>query len=333
MTIKDIAKIAGVGVSTVSRAINGHPDINAETKERIFKIIAENNYSPNNNAKNLKQSSGKSVLMLIKGNMNMFFSAVSEHISKSTLNTDYTFSVQYLSEHDNEVAEAIKIFREQKPIGIIFLGADLENFNNDFYEITVPCVVATVNAKELEFKNLSSVSINDFEAGKKAIDYLFEQGHQNIGIISGDFDTSNPSQLRYAGIKHSFMAHGQDIKNIPHEKSSYSCESAYEAVMALIQKKPEITAVFAMSDVMAMGAIRAILDSGKKVPEDVSVMGFDGIELSSYYNPTIATMEQPSEKIASLSVRLITDMIENGTEGSHLQLRATFKSGSSICRR
>ncbi len=333
MTIKDIAKIAGVGVSTVSRAINGHPDISRETKAKICRIIAENNYSPNSNAKNLKLMNGKSILLLIKGNMNMFFAAISEHILKISAKDGYPVTVQYINESDNEVLEALKIYREQKPIGIIFLGANLENFQSEFYEFTVPCVISTVNAKELSFPNVSSVSINDFEAGKKAVDYLFELGHNQIGIISGDIGTSNPSRLRYVGIKESFMRHGFGISDIPYEKSHYNCESAYEATLSLLQKKPDVTAVFAMSDLMAMGAVKAILDSGKRVPEDVSVMGFDGTFLCSYFNPTIATMAQPYEKIASLSVRLIKDMLETDATSCHIQLKAIYKEGTSVSKR
>lgn len=331
MTIKDIAKLAGVSVSTVSRVLNGHPDIKSETKEKIHRIIAENNFIPNSNAKNLKQTAGKSILLLIKGNSNMFFSVISEQIQKRIDKTGFAVSVHYLDEQADEAVAAVRLSREQKPVGIIFLGGNLKNLQNSFGEITVPCVLSTANAKELPFANLSSVSINDFEAGKKAADFLFDMGHEKIGIISGDIETSNPSQLRYAGIKESFMRHGKNVNEIIHEKSSYTLNSAYEAATALVQRNSDITAIFAMSDIMAMGTIRALTDMGKHVPEDVSVLGFDGIELSDYCCPRIATIAQPSQQIADLSVRLIIDMIEHNALASHVQLKVSYKSGESIC--
>lgn len=329
MTIKDIARLAGVGVTTVSRALNGHPDISDETREKIQRIIKEYNYTPNQNARTLKQSAGKSILLMVKGIRSMFLSAISEGIQQNADEAGIAVSVHYLDEQADEVSVAIKLCRELKPVGIIFLGGEISNFERSFSQIKIPCVLSTASAKNLPFENLSSVSIDDFASGRKAAELLCDMGHRNVGIIRGSDEISNPSGLRLAGVKEGFRKHGIIISESQVEFSSYAISSAYEATMALCGKFPELTAVFAMADIMAIGVIRALLDMGKRVPTDVSVMGFDGIELADYFSPRITTLLQPTQKIASLSMRLLTGMIHDTIRANHIQLTPTFKPGES----
>ncbi len=328
MTIKDIAKLSGYGVSTVSRALNGHSDISKETREKIQKIVAENNYIPNQNARNLKCSAGKSIVLMVKGSMNMFFSAIIENIQAYADKTGAIIVLHYLNEQDNEVRTAVKICREQKPMGIIFLGGNLEHFKNEFSQIQVPCVLSTTNASELDFPNLSSVCIDDIDAGKRAIDHLFEQGHTEIGVITGDVETPNPSKLRFLGVKQGFEKNNSELKYT--QKSSYTFNDAYEATKAIMERNPDISAIFAMSDIMAIGAVRALADMGKAVPRDVSVLGFDGIMMTEFTCPRITTMEQPSQQIAELTIKLLAEMIDNNAASRHIQVEAKYKAGESV---
>ena len=115
------------------------------------------------------------------------------------------------------------------------------------------------------------------------------------------------------------------------EQCSYTFSSAYEAAIALFHRCKDMSAVFAMSDIIAVGAVRAFLDMGKRVPQDISVVGFDGIDIADFTNPRIATFSQPINQISSLSVRMLVNMIENSAEASHVTLRAQYKAGDSVC--
>lgn len=153
---------------------------------------------------------------------------------------------------------------------------------------------------------------------------------KKVGILGGDLSSYGPSGLRYGGFCSVCSERGADIPDS--ELCAYTFSSAYEAAVALYHKCKGMTAVFAMSDIIAVGAVRAFLDMGKRVPEDISVLGFDGIELSEYSNPRIATLAQPIHQISSLSVRMLVNMIEDGAEASHVTLRAQFRSGGSMGR-
>lgn len=330
MTIKDIARLSGYGVSTVSRALNGHPDISEAARAKIQAVIDEYNYIPNSNAKQLKQAAGKSILLIVNGVRNLFFSPIIGQIQYFVSENGANLSVHYLEESDNEVAEAVRLCAEQKPVGIVFLGGDIRNFTDSFEKIPIPCVLSTANASQLGFSNLSSVSIDDYEGGSSAINMLFSLGHEKIGVLCGDISSAGPTGIRYKGAADTAAANKITLCE---EYCNYTFSSAYKAAQRLVSKNPDITAIFAMSDILAIGAARALADMNKKIPQDISVLGFDGIEMSDFYTPRISTFAQPIREIASLTVGLLNDMTEKEKPAQHILLKAEYKKGGSTGRR
>lgn len=311
LTIKDIAKESGYSVSTVSRVLNNRRDVSPEAKKRITEIVAARHFVPNNNAKHLKQNSSKTIAVLVKGTSNMLFASIVESIQKRVEATRYTVSINYIDEDDNEVEEAVIVCREHKPQGMVFLGGNPKFFEQSFQKVNVPCVLVTNQGATLGFENLSSVATDDEAAAEYAIDYLIGQGHKKIGILGGDIVLSHTSKQRYFGCVKSFQKHQISFDEQKYyEKSSFSYESAYEAMKNLLKKAEDLTAVFAMSDVTAIGAIRAIIDSGRQVPEDISVMGFDGITMAEYYNPKLTTIQQQYRVLAGRSVEILLQNID-----------------------
>ena len=124
MTIKDIARLSGVGIATVSRVLNDHPDVSKETRRRVMEVVEENGFQPNNNAKHLKQQAGTSIALLVKGSQNMLFADLVERIQALLRDAGRDASVYYLDEDADEVSFALKLCRERKPLGIMFLGGD-----------------------------------------------------------------------------------------------------------------------------------------------------------------------------------------------------------------
>lgn len=244
MTIKDIARISGYAVSTVSRALNDHPDINPETKKRICRIVEEYNYSPNRNARFLKQSSGKNVLLIVKGNANLFFTPILEQIQSSAEKKGLSVTVSYISENDNEITEAVRICEEMKPMGIIFIGGNVCIFQRDFSKLSAPCVLCTAYAGKLGFANLSSVSVDDFQGGKAAATKLCKLGHRRIGILSGDNKSEGPFRERFSGICNALSEYGIDEAEKFTEICEFSFRSAYEKAYKLISEHSDLTAVF-----------------------------------------------------------------------------------------
>ena len=331
VTIKDIAKESGYSVSTVSRVLNNRNDVSPDARKKIEEVVAKFNFVPNNNAKHLKQNNSKAIGVLVKGISNMLFASVVEEIQRMIEKTEYTLVVSYLDEDADEVEQAILLCRERKPLGLLFLGGNPEYFHREFSGVDVPCVLVTNRANEMHFENLSSVATDDIAAARCAVDQLFVAGHRRIGILGGDFDKSYTSHQRFLGCEQSFSEHGA-VLDVEHcyEKARFSFGSACRAMKRLIGKFPDVTAVFAMSDVMAIGAIRALRDLGYRVPEDVSVIGFDGTSLAEYYNPKLATIKQQHQTLASRSIEILFGQIELKKEPIHEIVPFEFVNGESI---
>ncbi|MBQ3530850.1 MAG: LacI family DNA-binding transcriptional regulator [Oscillospiraceae bacterium] len=332
MTIKDLAKKTGYGVATVSRVLNNQPNVSEKARKAILKAVEESGFQINDNAKQLKQKNATSILVVVKGTSNEMFGSLVEIIQSEVAKTDYPLIVDYIDEDDNEVLRAVRLCREKKPLGILMLGGNMDHFLADFDKIEVPCVLVSSDASNLPFKNLSSVSTDDRLAAKCAMDSLIEMGHRRFAIVGGDKDTSDTGRLRYEGCLDSCLEHGIDFdKDKDYIGVRFSYQDGYDATCLLLRNKRNFTALFAAADVMAIGAIRAINDNGLRVPEDISVVGFDGLLLSSFLVPKLSTVEQSVRKMAVRSVEILLDCIENGAVPRHetvpfaLRLRESTK--------
>lgn len=317
MTIKDIARLSGYAVGTVSRVLNGSPNVSEEARSRIMAVVEEHHFKLNNNAKHLKQQASSGVAIIVKGTQNMLFAAIVEQLQGMIKERGYACLIYYIDEDENEVEQGIQVCQERRPMGIMFLGSKLESFRERFGSIPVPTVMVTNSAASLGFENLSSVSTDDAAAAQLAVEHLIGMGHRQIGILGGRMD-SHAAFTRYHGVERAFRE-----KEIPFEPelqfvaARFEMSSGYQAMEKLMVKMPGITAVFAMSDVMALGAIRALKDKGLRVPEDVSVMGYDGLELSNFLTPRLTTIRQHSESIARRSVEILLQGIEEKAQAVH----------------
>ena len=311
MTIKDIAALTGYSVGTISRALNNQPNVSEKARTTILRVAAENGFTLNTNAKQLKQQHGNSILVVVKGTSNELFSGLVEAI-QAKMDGKYPIIVDYMDEAGNEVLRALQLCVEKKPLGILFLGGNRRNFLADFDKIPMPCVLLTNDASGLEFSNLSSVSLDNRDAAAMAIDHLAALGHRKIALIGGPRKTSDTTGLRYEGCMDSFRRHGIAFdEELDYETVRYSFAGGYQAAKNFLEKGRTFTGIFAMSDVMAIGAIRALQDAGLQVPGDVSVVGFDGLTIGEYTLPRLTTVVQPIEELAERSIRLLLDQIEN----------------------
>lgn len=315
MTIKDLAVKTGYSVGTVSRVLNNHPHASKKAREVILRAVEESGFQLNENARNLKQQHATSILVVVKGTSNELFSELLEGIQSQIAQTSYPLIVDYLDEDSNEVLRAVQLCREKKPLGILFLGGNSQNFKNDFDKIDIPCVLVTNDADGQIYENLSSVCTDDRAASRCAIDALIALGHRQFAVVGGDRTQSDTSRLRYEGCLQSFREHGIEFdEELDYQGVRYSYRDGYQATQKLIATGRHFTALFAAADVMAIGAIRALRDSGLRVPEDVSVMGFDGLPLGSFLVPQLSTVAQSVQTMARRSVEILIDSIENGKD-------------------
>ena len=320
MTIKDIAIRSGYAVGTVSRVLNDHPDVSDEARARILAVVDELGFKPNSNARHLKQREARGFSIVVKGTHNLLFAGIVEEMQSRIKDAGHSANVYYLDEFDDEVELALQVCREQKPLGILFLGGDRDNFTRSFGKVACPCVLVTTRADTLGFANLSSVSTDDVAGAAAAMDILLDAGHDKIGIIGGENSKNadplsgyNSSQLRLAGCRQASLKRGIDFN--PEKQlriSRYSMDGGYEAAGSLLEQYPDMTAILAVSDVMAIGALRAIYDKGLRVPEDISLIGYDGIEQAAYCIPRLSTVRQDVEQLAKRGVDILLQQTDGG---------------------
>lgn len=317
-TIKDIARICGVGVSTVSRAINNHPDINPATKEMIIKVIKDHNFIPNNSARNLKRSDAKAIAVLIKGITNPFFNNMIDIIEQETQRKKYSFILQRVEETENELNVAMELVKEKRLKGIIFLGGIITHSSEHLAMLNVPFVLSTSGIVDEKESHWSCVSVDDFAESYKMTDYLCKLGHKRIAILAADRGDESIGRLRLEGylkaLKDNGLRPDEDIiSHMDRERESYSMEAGYRLMKGLLEKDQGFTAIYAIADSLAIGACRAITEAGKEIPKDYSVAGFDGLEIGSYYTPSLTTVRQPVEEMARVTIDLLFSIIrKNG---------------------
>lgn len=333
MTIKDIAQLSGCSVATVSRALNGHPDVSEETRQKVMAIIEERGFQPNANAKHLKQQASSSIAIIVKGTMNMLFADLVERCQQLLQDAGRDAAVYYLDEDADEVVYALQLCRERKPLGMLFLGGDRELFQSEFREITIPCVLLTNTAVDLGFDNLSSVTTDDREASRQAVRFLAARGHRRIGMLGGNWSCFQIGHSRYLGCQQACQELGLPFDGKSQcEPCRYSLEDGYAAARVLLERCPDLTAVFAVSDVMALGAIRALHDLGKRVPEDVSVMGYDGVAIGQYSLPRLATVRQDTQQLAERGVEALLRSIQRRTPPVHEMIPFQLIEGESVAQ-
>lgn len=323
MNIRDIARISGVGVSTVSRVLNNDPNVKMQTRERILKVIKDNNYIPNNSARNLKKNYTNNIGVLIKGVFNPFFSEMLDCISKKISKSGYSMIIahhDYLS--DDEMNNLKSLIKEKKLKGVICLGGNFVDIKNkDFDDINVPVVLTSINDKYgSELNKFSSVSIDNKKAAYVATKYLIEKGCKNISIMLGAENDFGIGSLREAGYIKALIENNIEIKNSVIGIGNYNSKGAYTETFKLLDNNKNIDGIFAISDIMAVGCAKAVQEKGLIVGEDICIVGFDGMDISQFYNPSITTIKQPKLQMAETSVNLLLDLMCNKCSHKHIIL-------------
>ena len=336
ITIKDVARLCGVGVTTVSRAMNDHPDINEETKEKIMKVIKEYNYVPNNSARNLKRSDARTIAVLIKGISNPFFSKMIKIFEQEIQKKKYSFVLQHVDDKQDEIDVAIQLEKEKRLNGIVFLGGFFSHSEEKLKQLPVPFVISTVGLIDsIDKKGYSSVSVDDVKESYKMTDHLIKNGHKRIALLSACEEDESIGRLRLEGYKRALQDHGIEsdpslIRPMRDDLDGYTMENGYAVTKELLESGVPFTAIYAISDSVAIGACRALRDAGKKIPADYSVAGFDGLDIAAFYYPALTTIRQPVEEMAEATIKILFDVIRKKTATRHRIFEGELVQAESV---
>ena len=314
VTIKDVADLCGVSISTVSRAINDGGEISEKTKKKILATIKELGYIPNQNARNLKITKTKTIVVLIKGITNPFFTPMLKVLEEEITKSDYAFVLQKVEENLSELEVAQKIVKTLKPEGIIFLGGYFVNDSKKLKSLGVPYTMTTIINQDLNIDDSACIGIDDYAQSRKIVNYLISLGHKKIALLAARSDDESIGKLRLEGYKKALEENGIDFdeKLVFSPKKGinpYSLEHGYEVGEKIVKDKINCSGIFCVSDTVALGFTKAIYDCGKKIPRDYSLAGFDGLELNKYLIKPITTIVQPASEIAYKSVKNLFNII------------------------
>lgn len=339
ITIKEIAKLCGVGVSTVSRAINDHPDINQETKKNILDTIKKYNYVPNNSARNLKRSDSNTIAVMIKDISNPFWGDMLREMEYEVRKRNYCLVLQNVEDDENEVELAMQLEKEKKLKGIVFLGGMYHYDEKQIKLLKVPYVISGSgkNIPSLASKQgeCALVSSDTEQESKRMVDYLCKCGHKKIVLITAEGDGLGKCHLD--GYTSALKENGIDfdeklVARLKPRKQIYTIENGYNITKELLNSGLEFSCIYASSDTLAVGACKAIFDMGRNVPQDYSVAGADGQDIAEYYHPSITTIKYPRKQIAKLSIKTLFDLIEKKKTNKVLLLQGKLEERESTKR-
>ena len=328
-TIRDVARKAGVAVSTVSRVLNGRPDVSEETRRKVMDVVETFGFVQNRNARNLKNTKPVFAAIIVRGRRNAFLNDVATQMIEYAQGFKTPFLIKYIDEQDDEFDTMRQLYAEKRAGSFILLGSRLDERCEAVRAVGVPVVFATVDAANVGLDNASSVCVDDRAATRAMMDRILAQGHTRVAVFGGNRDGEDIFAKRYKGAMDSLKAHGIDYDEDEYVLSRFSLEGGYESALRFFETHKDVTAVLTMSDMMAMGVARALHDMGLRVPEDVSVSGFDGTTMARYYVPSIVSVRQPVEEIARRSVELLCEMLDGG-QAQHIKVDYSLVEGESV---
>lgn len=333
MTIKDIAKLADVSVSTVSRVLNDRPDVSEDSRRRVRAVIEAHRYVPNNSARDLVKIRSDAVGLVVRGVQNPFYTDIIHAIEQKLDASGYTMVMRQIPSGDDEIQCGAVMEKEKRLRGIIFLGGRSDYSPEEVSLLGVPyvCCSYTNSYGTLPPESYSSVSIADEQEAYRAVSELYKNGHRRIAVLSAAPDDSSISQLRYLGYQRALRDFG--LTEHPEDlicAEDFTIANAYAAMQKRLRSPADFTAVFAIADDMAIGAMRALRESGRSIPEDCSVIAIDGISVSEYIHPMLTTLCQPMTAMGKASVEILLDIIEGRGVHRHVTLPTALREGASV---
>lgn len=335
MTIKDIARLCGVSVSTVSRVLNDRPDVSEENRRRVLEVIESSNYIPNNTARDLVKTKSDAIGLVVRGVSNPFYTDIIRAVEDGITAEGFTMVMQQIGTCDDEIKRGAMMEREKRLRGIVFLGGRSDYTPEELTMLNVPFVCCSYANQygTLSEGSYASVSIADEEEAYRAVMELYRCGHRRIAALVARTDDRAISQLRYQGYLRALADCGLPTEEeLVIRAGSFDIGDAYRATAERLRQGADFTAVFSIADNMALGAMRALREAGCRVPEDCSVIAIDGLTMSEYFHPMLTTLCQPMEEMGRRSVEILMDMIHGRERPRCETVRTVLRRGASVRR-
>jgi LacI family transcriptional regulator len=305
-TIREVAEIAGVSNATVSHVINNTRVVSPETRQRVLNAMAELNYRPNALARSLRQGKTNTLGLVLPDSANPFFAEISRSIEDEAFNKGYSVFLCNTELDTRRERFYVDVLSKKQVDGIIFVAAGDQADSLGFLaRENMPVVMIDRNLPNVE---VDAVLSDHQLGGFLATRHLLQLGHTRIACIAGP-SSITPSAERITGYQNAL-----DQANIPFDeklviRGDYHAQSGMDITHFILEMNPRPTAIFALNDLMALGALRAAAEDGCSVPADLAVVGYDDLELSQFSNPPLTTIAQPKKEIGLQAVSLLVERI------------------------
>jgi len=323
LTIEHIASLAEVSRSTVSRVLNNHPGVKPTVRERVQQVIREQNYAPKAAARSLASSRTDTIGLLVPRSAafslgDPFIARMIQSVFEASAQQGY-FAVLAMLTEDMEQGFYQRILRSRHFDGVIMFSSDID-------DPILPLLIKdggpmVLIGRHPYFLNISSVDVENREGAREAVAHLIDLGHRRIGLINGELQME-AAQARRDGYKQALLEAAISIDGDLMVEGFYSDAAAYRAMLQLLALPHPPTAVFAASDNMAVGALRALHDRGLRVPDEIALIGYDDLPLAAYTSPPLTSVHQPIGEMGAHAVRVLIEQIRGQSPVTSVRLPA-----------
>ncbi len=308
-TIKDVARLAGVSTTTVSHVINKTRFVAEATQEKVMQAVQDLNYSPSAVARSLKCNSTRSIGMLVTQSTNPFFSEVIDGVESYCYRQGYTLILCNTGGIYEKQRDYIRMLSEKRVDGILVMCSDLTEellAMLDSYS-DIPKVIMDWGPQSSQADKIID---NSEEGGYLATKYLINNGHKDIACLSGHFNKA-ACQERILGFRRAMAEHNYPVVEDWILEGNFECDTAVLAADKIIAMDHKPSAIFCFNDTMALGLMSRLQQRGVRVPEDMSVIGYDNIEISEYFSPPLTTVHQPKRRVGKNAFEILLQRIKN----------------------
>jgi DNA-binding LacI/PurR family transcriptional regulator len=333
-TLKDIAEKLNLSVATVSRAINNKEYVKEETRERVLQALKEYNYVPNEIARSLKLQSSKTVAVIVPDICETFFGKIIKGIERTIAHREYSIIVADTDEKKENEKRYLDMFFQKRIDALVFATVDLSGDYVKNYFSSYP-IVFIDNIPEL--KDVDCVAIDNVKASHMAVEYLIERGHKEIAVIIGSVKETT-GYARREGYLNTLKRHHIPVDSDLIQYGNYKEDSGFQCMETLIKQREEhpFSAVYVTCEMMTFGAIKAIYASGLRIPEDISLVGFDIQDKAKLIFPTITTVRQPESvigrKVGELLLKRLDEKDLEKRNSEKILLDPYMEEGESVKR-
>jgi LacI family transcriptional regulator len=316
VTIYDVAREAGVSMATVSRVVNGNPNVKPTTRKKVLEAIQRLGYRPNAVARGLASKRTTTVGVIIPDISSMFYAELVRGIEDIANMYKYNMILTNSDKRLDKEIHLVNTMLEKQVDGLLFMGSQISEEHMEVFQTSpVPIVLTATRDPQ---SSLPSVNIDYQQATYDATLSLIQRGHKHIAFIASPLDDPLAGQMRLIGYRQALEENQLSYEERLVKIGDLKYQSGLNAASELIQSSVNPSAILAMNDEMAIGAIHACQDAGLSIPNDVEIIGFDNTRLTSMVRPTLTSVVQPMYDLGAVAMRLLTKYMKNEHVEDHL---------------